>query len=153
MWWKWTKVFWLNTFLSTISLKCSKFREKYLQCSPIWIHLTKFAYVCVFFWQLVSLHGLEADRHLLQCLFSSVDFSESASKISAPSIQNQVLLEQCTSLLNKPSFLSAICYTTDNPLASHKVSISYGLPTTGFFSKKNYQNINLKQIFLRVCEK
>ncbi|XP_023027069.1 CCR4-NOT transcription complex subunit 1 isoform X2 [Leptinotarsa decemlineata] len=71
--------------------------------------------------KLVSLHGLEADRHLLQCLFSSVDFSESTSKISAPSPQNQALLEQCSSLLNKPSLLTAVCYITDNPLINHKV--------------------------------
>ncbi|KAG5879168.1 hypothetical protein JTB14_029970 [Gonioctena quinquepunctata] len=70
--------------------------------------------------KLVSLHGLEADRHLLQCLFSSVDFSESTSKISAPSPQNQALLEQCSSLLNKPSLLTAVCYITDNPLINHK---------------------------------
>ncbi|CAH1107243.1 unnamed protein product [Psylliodes chrysocephalus] len=70
--------------------------------------------------KLVSLHGLEADRHLLQCLFSSVDFSESTTKISAPSPQNQALLEQCSSLLNKPSLLTALCYITDNPLINHK---------------------------------
>ncbi|KAJ8915845.1 hypothetical protein NQ315_004658 [Exocentrus adspersus] len=70
--------------------------------------------------KLITLHGLEADRHLLQCLFSSVDFSESASKISAPTHQNQVLLEQCSSLLNKPSLLTAVCYITDNPLITNK---------------------------------
>ncbi|VEN55324.1 unnamed protein product, partial [Callosobruchus maculatus] len=70
--------------------------------------------------KLVSLHGLEADRHLLQCLFSSVDFSESTNKISAPSPQNQVLLEHCFNLLNKPSLVSAVCYITDNPLVNHK---------------------------------
>ncbi|XP_072381588.1 CCR4-NOT transcription complex subunit 1-like [Diabrotica undecimpunctata] len=70
--------------------------------------------------KLVSLHGLEADRHLLQCLFSSVDFSESTNKISAPAPQNQALLEQCSSLLNKPSLLTALCYITDNPLINHK---------------------------------
>lgn len=68
--------------------------------------------------KLVTLHGLEADRHLLQCLFSSVDFSE--SKISAPTPQQQVLLEQCSSLLNKPSLLTSVCYITDNPLVTNK---------------------------------
>ncbi|KAJ8969734.1 hypothetical protein NQ317_006395, partial [Molorchus minor] len=69
---------------------------------------------------LVTLHGLEADRHLLQCLFSSVDFSESTAKISVPTPQHQVLLEQCSSLLNKPSLLTAVCYITDNPVNHHK---------------------------------
>ncbi|CAH0545815.1 unnamed protein product [Brassicogethes aeneus] len=72
--------------------------------------------------KLVTLHGLEADRHLLQCLFSTVDFSESpSSKNSAPtSIQSQVLFNQCSNLLNKPSLLTSVCYITDNPLVNHK---------------------------------
>lgn len=70
--------------------------------------------------KLVSLHGLEADRHLLQCLFSSVDFSEPTAKISTPSLQNQALLEQCSSLLNKPSLFTSLCYITDNSLVNHK---------------------------------
>lgn len=93
--------------------------------------------------QLVTLHGLEADRHLLQCLFASVDFSEPSTSsstaanpvgsttastkvsvvvpaLSSSSPQNQVLLEQCSNLLNKPSLLTAVCYITDNPLINNK---------------------------------
>lgn len=71
----------------------------------------------------MTLHGLEADRHLLQCVFSSVDFTETSSKISVPSPQNQLLLDQCTALLNKPSVLTSICYITDNPLNKTKVGV------------------------------
>ncbi|XP_022920087.1 CCR4-NOT transcription complex subunit 1 isoform X2 [Onthophagus taurus] len=73
--------------------------------------------------KLVTLHGLEADRHLLQCLFSSVDFTETSSgKIVAPPTtpHSQLLLEQCSQLLNKPSLLSSICYITDKPINSQK---------------------------------
>jgi CCR4-NOT transcription complex subunit 1 len=64
---------------------------------------------------------------LLQCLFSSVDFFESTSKITAPSPQNQALLEQCSSLLNKPSLLTSVCYITDNPLSNNK-AFKFGSP-------------------------
>ncbi|XP_060519791.1 CCR4-NOT transcription complex subunit 1 isoform X2 [Cylas formicarius] len=70
--------------------------------------------------QLVTLHGLEADRHLLQCLFSAVDFSESTTKVSVQSPHNQVLLKQCSKLLNKPALLTAVCYVTDHPLFNDK---------------------------------
>ncbi|KAL3275904.1 hypothetical protein HHI36_020639 [Cryptolaemus montrouzieri] len=73
--------------------------------------------------KLVTLHGLEADRHLLQCLFSSVDFSESTSRISAPPTQNQVLLDECSSLLNKPSLSTAVCYIIDNPVTNKTLKV------------------------------
>lgn len=72
------------------------------------------------FLQLVTLHGLEADRHLLQCLFSSVDFSEVSAKVSNIPAQNQVLSEHCATLINNPSSHSAICYAVEHPLASQK---------------------------------
>lgn len=99
------------------------------------------------FWQLVTLHGLEADRHLLQCLFSSVDFAESTAKISVPSPQNQVLLDYCSSLLNKSSLLTAVCCITDNPLVNHKVSCKQ-------FEKKttNYLNKNCFCFFVLVIK-
>ncbi|KAF2893609.1 hypothetical protein ILUMI_12564 [Ignelater luminosus] len=71
--------------------------------------------------KLVILHGLEADRHLLQCLFSSVDFSETSSnKISAPSLYNQVLLDYCTTIINRPTLSTAICCATDKPINNQK---------------------------------
>ncbi|XP_031355964.1 CCR4-NOT transcription complex subunit 1 [Photinus pyralis] len=75
--------------------------------------------------RLVTLHGLEADRHLLQCLFSSVDFSESSNKIVAPGLHNQVLLEHCATVINKPSLLSAICCTV-NKFANNQKSLKVG---------------------------
>ncbi|XP_018332618.1 CCR4-NOT transcription complex subunit 1 [Agrilus planipennis] len=71
--------------------------------------------------KLVTLHGLEADRHLLQCLFSSVDFSEPTSKITVPSLQSQALVERYNTFLNKPSLLSFICYSTDKPINKQKI--------------------------------
>lgn len=71
-------------------------------------------------YKLVDLHGLEADRHLLQCLFSSVDFSETSSKISAATAHNQVLLDYSSTLLNKPALITSVCYITDNPLNNQK---------------------------------
>lgn len=70
--------------------------------------------------QLVLLHGLEADRHLLRCLFSLLEFPETTNKISAPSVHSQLLLSQFSALLNKPSLVSSICYVLDNPLSTQK---------------------------------
>ncbi|KAK4872711.1 hypothetical protein RN001_014740 [Aquatica leii] len=75
--------------------------------------------------KLVTLHGLEADRHLLQCLFSSVDFSESSNKIATPSLHNQVLLEHCATVINKPSLSTAICCTV-NQFENNQKSLKVG---------------------------
>ncbi|KAL1517994.1 hypothetical protein ABEB36_001684 [Hypothenemus hampei] len=63
--------------------------------------------------QIVNLHGLEADRHLFQCLYASVDLNESNAAA-------QVLLEQIGRLLNNPAFLSIVCYITNHPLINEK---------------------------------
>ncbi|XP_030756048.1 CCR4-NOT transcription complex subunit 1 isoform X2 [Sitophilus oryzae] len=68
--------------------------------------------------EVVTLHGLEADRHLVQCLFSSVNFSNQTVKVATPHIQ--LLLDQCARLLNTPSLLTAVCYLTDRPLVNEK---------------------------------
>ncbi|XP_076264687.1 CCR4-NOT transcription complex subunit 1 isoform X3 [Rhynchophorus ferrugineus] len=68
----------------------------------------------------VTLHGLEADRHLVQCLFSSVNFSESTTKVTTLSPHVQVILDQCARLFNTPSLLTSVCYITDRPLVNQK---------------------------------
>ena len=68
----------------------------------------------------MTLHGLEADRHLFQCLFSSVDFAETSSKTTTP-LYNQALLDQYSASLNKPSLISSICYVVDKPIHNQKV--------------------------------
>ncbi|CAG9761528.1 unnamed protein product [Ceutorhynchus assimilis] len=62
----------------------------------------------------VNLHGLEADRHLFQCLYNSVDFAENSST------KAQVLLEQSCRILNTPALLTIICYITNHPLINEK---------------------------------
>lgn len=71
---------------------------------------------------LVALHGLEADRHLLRCLFSHIDFSAEGSKSSSNKDIHQILLlgQECSSLLSKPSLVSNLCYAIDNPLHHQK---------------------------------
>lgn len=76
-----------------------------------------------FIFQLVALHGLEADRHLLRCLFSHIDFSAEGSKTSSKDLyQTQLLVQECSALVTKPSFVSNLCYAIDNPLNQQKVS-------------------------------
>ncbi|XP_049786692.1 CCR4-NOT transcription complex subunit 1 isoform X4 [Schistocerca cancellata] len=73
-------------------------------------------------YHLVSAYGLEAERHLLRCLFSHIDFSAEGTKTSSSKDFHQILLlsQECTSLLTKPTFISSICYATDNPLHHQK---------------------------------
>uniref|UniRef100_A0A8C7VSF2 CCR4-NOT transcription complex subunit 1 n=1 Tax=Oncorhynchus mykiss TaxID=8022 RepID=A0A8C7VSF2_ONCMY len=60
---------------------------------------------------IVNRHGPEADRHLLRCLFSHVDFSGDGKSSESDS---------CVSLISKPNFISTLCYTIDNPLHYQK---------------------------------
>lgn len=94
--------------------------------------------------QLVALHGLEADRHLLRCLFSCVEFPEPSSKISAPSVHSQLLLSQIAALLNKPSLASSICYVIDHPLSINKVKIYHFLY---FLVYSSLINLNINTYF------
>ncbi|XP_034541649.1 CCR4-NOT transcription complex subunit 1 isoform X2 [Notolabrus celidotus] len=67
---------------------------------------------------IVNRHGPEADRHLLRCLFSHVDFSGDGK--SSGKDFHQFLIQECVSLISKPNFISTLCYAVDNPLHYQK---------------------------------
>ncbi|XP_029552763.1 CCR4-NOT transcription complex subunit 1 isoform X14 [Salmo trutta] len=67
---------------------------------------------------IVNRHGPEADRHLLRCLFSHVDFSGDGK--SSGKDFHQFLIQECVSLISKPNFISTLCYAIDNPLHYQK---------------------------------
>ncbi|KAJ3597139.1 hypothetical protein NHX12_003539 [Muraenolepis orangiensis] len=69
---------------------------------------------------IVNCHGPEADRHLLRCLFSHVDFSGDGKSSGKDFHQTQFLIQECVSLISKPNFISSLCYTIDNPLHYQK---------------------------------
>lgn len=69
--------------------------------------------------QLCKQFGLEAERHLLRCLFSSIDFADSHSKNS---LQAKLLTSELSSLLNKSTFVSNLCFAVEHPLPKQKVS-------------------------------
>ncbi|XP_052816540.1 CCR4-NOT transcription complex subunit 1-like isoform X2 [Mya arenaria] len=69
---------------------------------------------------LVSQHGAEADRHLFRCLFSHVDFSSDGKSAGKDFHQTQFLIQECTSLLSKPNFVSTLCFAIDSPLHHQK---------------------------------
>ena len=78
-----------------------------------------------FLFQLVLSHGLEADRHLLRCLFSHIDLSTEGTKKtngnSKDCLQIQLLIQECANLISKPTLISHVCYAVDNPLHHQKV--------------------------------
>lgn len=71
---------------------------------------------------LVQWKGLEADRHLLRCLLSYVNFStgEPPEPSAKDYYQAQLLNQECTNLLSKPSLISNLCYAIDHPLQQQK---------------------------------
>ncbi|XP_073420481.1 CCR4-NOT transcription complex subunit 1 isoform X2 [Dendrobates tinctorius] len=69
---------------------------------------------------IVNRHGPEADRHLLRCLFSHVDFSGDGKSSGKDFHQTQFLIQECTSLISKPNFISTLAYAIDNPLHYQK---------------------------------
>ncbi|XP_059916996.1 CCR4-NOT transcription complex subunit 1 isoform X4 [Gadus macrocephalus] len=69
---------------------------------------------------IVNCHGPEADRHLLRCLFSHVDFSGDGKSSGKDFHQTQFLIQECVSLISKPNFISSLCYAIDNPLHYQK---------------------------------
>nr|XP_020459964.1 CCR4-NOT transcription complex subunit 1 isoform X3 [Monopterus albus] len=69
---------------------------------------------------IVNHHGPEADRHLLRCLFSHVDFSGDGKSSGKDFHQTQFLIQECVSLISKPNFISTLCYAIDNPLHCQK---------------------------------
>ncbi|XP_035217967.1 CCR4-NOT transcription complex subunit 1-like [Stegodyphus dumicola] len=70
--------------------------------------------------RLVAHHGLEAERHLLRCLFSHVDFSGDGKSSGKDFHQTQFLIQECAYILNKPNFVSTFCYALDCPLQQQK---------------------------------
>ncbi|XP_060741470.1 CCR4-NOT transcription complex subunit 1 isoform X2 [Tachysurus vachellii] len=69
---------------------------------------------------IVNRHGPEADRHLLRCLFSHVDFSGDGKSSGKDFHQTQFLIQECVFLITKPNFISTLCYAIDNPLHYQK---------------------------------
>lgn len=69
---------------------------------------------------IVNRHGPEADRHLLRCLFSHVDFSGDGKSSGKDFHQTQFLIQECASLITKPNFISTLAYAIDNPLHYQK---------------------------------
>ncbi|KAJ8336619.1 hypothetical protein SKAU_G00378390 [Synaphobranchus kaupii] len=69
---------------------------------------------------IVNRHGPEADRHLLRCLVSHVDFSGDGKSSGKDFHQTQFLIQECASLITKPNFISTLCYAIDNPLHYQK---------------------------------
>ncbi|GAB1293520.1 CCR4-NOT transcription complex subunit 1 [Apodemus speciosus] len=69
---------------------------------------------------IVTRHGPEADRHLLRCLFSHVDFSGDGKSSGKDFHQTQFLIQECASLITKPNFISTLSYAIDNPLHYQK---------------------------------
>ncbi|XP_031420064.1 CCR4-NOT transcription complex subunit 1 isoform X4 [Clupea harengus] len=67
---------------------------------------------------IVNRHGPEADRHLLRCLFSHVDFSGDGK--SSGKDFHQFLIQENVCLITKPNFISTLCYAIDNPLHYQK---------------------------------
>uniref|UniRef100_A0A0K8RX22 CCR4-NOT transcription complex subunit 1 n=1 Tax=Crotalus horridus TaxID=35024 RepID=A0A0K8RX22_CROHD len=69
---------------------------------------------------IVNRHGPEADRHLLRCLFSHVDFSGDGKSSGKDFHQTQFLIQECASLITKPNFISTLSYAIENPLHYQK---------------------------------
>ncbi|XP_077842427.1 CCR4-NOT transcription complex subunit 1 isoform X9 [Macaca mulatta] len=69
---------------------------------------------------IVNRHGPEADRHLLRCLFSHVDFSGDGKSSGKDFHQTQFLIQECALLITKPNFISTLSYAIDNPLHYQK---------------------------------
>ncbi|XP_064466564.1 CCR4-NOT transcription complex subunit 1-like isoform X2 [Ornithodoros turicata] len=70
--------------------------------------------------RLVALHGLEAERHLLRCLFSHVDFSGDGKSSGKDFHQTQYLIHEFASVVSKPNFVSILCFAIENPLHHQK---------------------------------
>lgn len=91
----------------------------------IYLFFSLFLFIIfVLFFKAIQLQGFEADRHLLRCLLSHIDLKEieGPRNISHKDYyQVQLLAQQCTTLLNKPSLTSILCFALDNPLHSQKV--------------------------------
>lgn len=74
--------------------------------------------------QLVKPFGLEAERHLLRCLFSHIDFGDAANA-AKNSLQAALLTTELTVQLNKSALLTNICYAVENCFYQQKVERIY----------------------------
>jgi len=71
--------------------------------------------------QLIALHGEEADRHLLRCLFSFVEVGSADSK---GSLQIQLLQQECATLVSKHRVASNLCYAFEQTIHLQKVKMT-----------------------------
>lgn len=70
--------------------------------------------------QLVKSFGLEADRHVLRCLFANIDFTE-PDDVAENSLHAKLLVQELGALLNKSSLISNICFAVENVFGHQKV--------------------------------
>lgn len=75
--------------------------------------------------ELVSANGQEADRYLLRCLLSEIDFNSDA--IRTPNSKDfqhiQLLTQLCTVLLRKPALVSLLVYAVDKTVHNNILNI------------------------------
>ncbi|ESO03541.1 hypothetical protein HELRODRAFT_157038 [Helobdella robusta] len=64
---------------------------------------------------LVTEFGPEAERHLIRCLFSSIDFS-GENRTGKDTFQIQFLSQEFSTFICKPNFISNLCFAVDKPL-------------------------------------
>ncbi|GIY40367.1 CCR4-NOT transcription complex subunit 1 [Caerostris extrusa] len=98
----------LSFALSNISYSVANLTKKNFKSSVLEIY------------RLVANHGLEAERHLLRCLFSHVDFSGDGKSSGKDFHQTQLLIQECVFILQRPNFVSTFCYAIDCPLQQQK---------------------------------
>ncbi|CAK8681219.1 CCR4-NOT transcription complex subunit 1-like isoform X2 [Clavelina lepadiformis] len=69
---------------------------------------------------LVERHGTEAERHLFRCLFSWIDFGGDVKSTGKDYHQTQLLTQEFVSLTSRPSLITTICNSIENPLSHQK---------------------------------
>ncbi|XP_077294792.1 CCR4-NOT transcription complex subunit 1 isoform X2 [Arctopsyche grandis] len=85
--------------------------------------------------QLVSLHGLEADKQLVKCLVKEASRGLwEIGRAGAGVIHASLLTQQLSALLNHPIRVSILCHAIDRPIPSnHKVHKSSVAPFSQLF--------------------
>lgn len=68
---------------------------------------------------------MEADRHLLRCLFLNIDFynGEAPDHNSPEYARVQLLKQECFNISSKPAFISNLCFAVNDHLNRGNVSI------------------------------
>jgi len=69
---------------------------------------------------IVEKHGVEAERHLFRCLFSSIDFGGDGKSSGKDYHQTQLLVQELNSLISRQNFVTAICNAVENPFSNQK---------------------------------